>query len=177
MTLPSDIEPEEKEKRDELIFQLIKGMYDFQLQRMNSLDSKAGNLVGFVSIIVGLLIGLAGFELLNKLTEPGYYWIYFAGIVLLLASIVFSLVALKLRKLEFFPNVKSLSLYSSVSYRYFMKVNGNTLVDVIDKMDSANETKAQWIEASWYALLAGLILVFAFLAFIALTGGVKPEVD
>ena len=45
------------DKRDELIFDLIKRRFDGEIDRANKLDSKAGSMVGFVSVVVGLTLG------------------------------------------------------------------------------------------------------------------------
>jgi hypothetical protein len=93
----------DNEKRDSLIFELIKRRFDSEGERTNNLDGKAGNLVGFVSVLVGLLLGagslLSGGEILKSsillsshvLTLP-----YFVGVASLLTSIGCALIALKI---------------------------------------------------------------------------------
>jgi hypothetical protein len=44
-------------KRDDLIFDLIKRRFDAERDTSNNLDSKASSLIGFVSIVVGLVLG------------------------------------------------------------------------------------------------------------------------
>jgi|SoiMethySBSTD1v2_1073268.scaffolds.fasta_scaffold2381454_1 hypothetical protein len=60
------------DKRDELIFDLIKRRFDGEIDRANKLDSKAGSMVGFVSVVVGLTLGggsaLSGGELFGDLS-------------------------------------------------------------------------------------------------------------
>ena len=44
------------QKRDELIFDLIKRRFDNEWQRVDALDTKAGTLIGFISIVVSLTL-------------------------------------------------------------------------------------------------------------------------
>ncbi len=164
-----------KEKRDELIFDLIKRRYDSELQRANSIDSKGGNLIGFVSVVVGLLIGLGGFQTLNQLKEPEYWAIYFGGIVLLLLSIVFCLYAVKVRKWTFVPNAKYLwDKYTEEPYRKVIRRNAAEMASAVEEMEEANNDKAEWVDISWFLLIVGLTIVFIFLVVVSATGAIKP---
>ena len=65
-----------------VIFELIKRRFDNEGERTNSLDGKAGNFVGFVSVVVGLLLG--GGRLCREVIYlvfpqfcPTIYWLYF----------------------------------------------------------------------------------------------------
>ena len=42
---------------NKLIFDLIKRRFGGEIYRANELDSKAGNMAGFVSVVIGLLLG------------------------------------------------------------------------------------------------------------------------
>jgi hypothetical protein len=44
------------DKRDELIFDLFERRFDAEIDRAKNLDSNGGNMVGFVSIVVGLTL-------------------------------------------------------------------------------------------------------------------------
>jgi hypothetical protein len=113
-------------KRDDLIFELIKRRIDSEGQRINSLDTKAGNLVGYVSVLVGLLLGggslLSGgaiFKTSSVLLSSNHIvpFIYFVGVAFLLVSIDCSLTALKVRRWIAVPNVHVLiSDYISLPY-------------------------------------------------------------
>ena len=95
----------EGEKRDSLIFDLIKRRFDSESDRTKNLDDKAGNLVGFVSVLVGLLLGagsiLSGGEILKSsilISSLGLNLPYFVGVASLLTSIGCALIALKIRR-------------------------------------------------------------------------------
>src|SRR5690348_5110045 len=98
------------DKRDNLIFDLIQKRLDDEIQRTNNLDTKAGNLVGFVSVLVGLLLGagslLSGAEIFKSsalLSNHTFAPIYFVGVAFLLISIGSSLYALKARRWMIIP--------------------------------------------------------------------------
>jgi hypothetical protein len=75
-------------QRDILIFELIKGRPDNEWRRINDLDSKANNLVGFVSVVISLLLGATAFKLSSALKcNIDLSILYFIGIGLLLAQI------------------------------------------------------------------------------------------
>ncbi len=60
--LKIDIDPQ----RDVLIFELIKRRLDNEWRRINDLDSKANNLVGFVSVVISLLLGAGNFRIYHQ---------------------------------------------------------------------------------------------------------------
>lgn len=64
---------EDKEiKRYEFMFDLVKRRYDSETTRSRDIDGKAHNSVGYVSVIVGLLLGsgslLAGGDALRNIS-------------------------------------------------------------------------------------------------------------
>jgi uncharacterized BrkB/YihY/UPF0761 family membrane protein len=101
-------------KRDELIFELIKRRFDQEIQRTQNLDQKAGTMVGFVSVLVGLLLGsgslLGDDNTLSSIFKSNEVikFTYFGGIAMLLVSVGFSMIALKVRKWQTVPNVQIL---------------------------------------------------------------------
>ena len=83
------------EDRDYLIFELIKRRWDSISQHTSTLDTKAASLVGFVSIVVGLVVGGGTFEVSVIASSYLLYITYFASIAFLLSSIFFGLKAFK----------------------------------------------------------------------------------
>ena len=53
-------------KEEEFILELAKKRYDNALSRWASLDNKASNLIGYVTIVTGLLIGIGTLDSLKK---------------------------------------------------------------------------------------------------------------
>jgi len=103
---------DEARRKDELVFSLIAKQYDDQLQRKRDLDGKAGSLIGYVTIVTGLLIGLGTFAILGSLSKPQFYFPYFIGIASLIVSIVFSLLAVRIRKWSAVPDSRKLFCFA-----------------------------------------------------------------
>lgn len=163
------------EKRDELIFDLIKRRFDGEIDRANKLDSKAGSMVGFVSVVVGLTLGggsaLSGGELFKDLSLLSNQYatiLYFCGVTILLISIGCALVALKVRKWTVVPNVDTLiEKYTMLDYSEVLMRNAGEMRHSINNSEKKNKNKAFFIDLSWYALLLGLVLIFGSYIYLA----------
>ncbi|HZD35823.1 MAG TPA: hypothetical protein VE130_11525 [Nitrososphaeraceae archaeon] len=158
--------------RDELIFELIKKRYDNEWQRITNLDNKASNLVGYVSLVAGLLLGSATFTLSSSLVcKPILSSAYFIGIAVLLSSIVSALLASRVRKWPNVPNVQVLlDSYTTLPYDEVLKSNAATMASAIEKIELQNNRKASLINWSWYFLISGLTLVLSFVILYTLYG-------
>jgi hypothetical protein len=79
--LPSKpvLSEDEKDKHD-IVFDLMQKRFDYEMQRISDLDDKAGNLIGYTTIVTGLIVGLGTFDILDKLSRPEFYIPYFGGI-------------------------------------------------------------------------------------------------
>jgi hypothetical protein len=169
-------------KRDDLIFELIKRRIDNEGERTNSLDSKAGSLVGFVSVVVGLLLGGGGllsggaiFKTSSGLLTSNHIldFIYFVGVAFLLVSIGCSLTALKVRRWIVVPNVHTLiSDYIILPYSDVLQRNAVEMAKAVTKTEEQNNNKAKFIVWSWYLLIAGLCIIFASIIVFSASGGV-----
>jgi hypothetical protein len=106
-------------KKEELLLDLVRKRYDLELQASRDLDSKAGNLIGYITIVTALIVGLGTFSILDKLSEPKYFIPYFVGIAALLFSIIISLFAIKTRKFYSSPAITDLSdYYNDINMNY-----------------------------------------------------------
>lgn len=154
----------DERNRDDLIFQLISQRLNGEGARSNGLDNKAGNLIGFTSVVIGLLLGSITLKFTILVENPILSFPYFLGIGVLLLSICFSLMVIKVRSWTVVPNVKYLlKNYTTVPYSEVLRRNAGTMADAVEKAESHNANKARYIEFSWYSLLSGLILVFVFM--------------
>jgi hypothetical protein len=162
---------DDDQKRYELILDLVKRRYDSELARTKDLDSKAGSLIGFVSVVVGLLVGLGTIDLLSKLVKLEYSIPYFLGIGILLLSIVISLFSIKVRKWPFVPSVVPLTnKYFSIPYKLAIKRIAKTMAWAVTVMELKNNGKARLINWSWYLLILGLSFVLLFVIVTTATG-------
>jgi hypothetical protein len=148
------------EDRDDLIFELIKRRYDSVSQNVSTLDTKAAQLIGFVSVVVGLVVGGGAFPVSKIVTSYTLYIPYFASLALLLTSISFGLKAFR-EKRGFLtaPDVQVLlKKYTepNVLYSDVLQTSGLAMVDAIVNNERSNRQKARDINWSWIFLLGGL---------------------
>jgi hypothetical protein len=170
--VPSDSSNETEDKdRDQLIFDLIKRRYDSELEINNSFDTKASSLVGFVSILIGLLFVSGTFELSVITSNPILSTSYFLGTSLLVGSIIFSLLAFRIRRFIIVPDVNQLlNDYSDRPYLEVLKRTGATMQVAVEDIEKKNADKAKWIRISWYSLMVGIVILFVFLGLYATIG-------
>jgi hypothetical protein len=156
---------DDETKKEEILFDLVKRRYDSEWDRIRDLDDKAGNLIGYVTIVTGLLIGLGTFDILDKLSKPEYYVPYFGGIFLLILSVVFSLLALKVSKWSASPDIDTIqSMLKDSEYEYttILRQGIIRIGEVVLEIEKKNDRKANIIGLSWYCLIAGLIGTFVY---------------
>jgi len=167
---PKKEQPEDDgPKKDEVIFELVKRIYDEGFETKRTLDDKGSNLIGYVTIVTGILVGLGTFDILNELSLPQYYIPYFAGIGLFLATIVFSMSTVRVKEYEFVPKAIDMpealnndKWTSKTVMRQF--ITGAT--KAIESNQAKNERKALWIRFSWGCLLGGLIFITIYVTII-----------
>lgn len=154
--------------KEEIIFELVKRRYDFELQRANNLDTKAGNLIGYITIVTGLLVGLGTFDLLNKLSRPEYFITYFSGIASLIFSMISSLIAVRVIKYNIEPKVYDLNRFlkniDSTDWKYvtIIRQSIRPFIDAIVYAKEISNKKAAYITASWIGLVVGLVLIILY---------------
>ena len=78
----------------------LKRIYDFELSRNNSLESKASSILGFVTLVVTILIFVLNFFLNSTDKIPGF--IFFAivntlGIIIIISSLYYIINTLRIR--------------------------------------------------------------------------------
>lgn len=148
------------EEKFKMLLDLVQKRYDLEIERLNNFESKANNLTGYISLIVGLLVGLGSFEMAEKMDKPHFFIPYFIGIVLLLTSFVFSLYASKIRTGDFFLNTQAMiEKYTDLEIAYLTALSRilGTVTKLSSNIAKLNEKKANNIDKSWYFLIGGLI--------------------
>lgn len=149
-------------KRDEFIFELIRTRMDNEFERSDNLDNKANNIIGFTSLIVGILVGIGTLDTFK--TELHYSFIYLIGIGILLTSILFSLWAFKIRKWIMVPQVQTLlAKYTNVEYEEVLRRNAGEMAKAVMISEKNNYKKAKFLTLSWYFLISGLSILFIFI--------------
>lgn len=165
--------------KEQLLLDLVKRRYDAEWQRAKDLDGKAGSLIGYVTIVTGLIVGLGTFSILGKLSVPLYYTPYFIGIASLLLSIVISLFAIKIRSWEFSPRILDLQEYYKDIKRDYTSITVTvffSMAQAVRNNSKNNELKAFRISISWICLVIGIgsMVVYAGI-FVAMAGSQKTE--
>lgn len=152
--------------RDDLIFDLIKRRYDDVLKDINALDTKSASLIGFVSVVAGLIIGGGTFDI-SAIAESYILYIpYFLSIGFLIASILFGLKAFRQRNYAVAPNVEVLlKRYTkqNILYSDVLRTSSTAMVEAINIIEKSNRKKADDINRSWVLLIIGLGIVLVFL--------------
>lgn len=119
-------------KRDQLIYELIKRRLDNERQRINDLDGKASNLVGFVSVVVSILLGSALFELRSLSSNLPVSILFFMGIGGLLLSIGLALAGFRIRRWTDVPEVQHLiERYTTLPYDEVLKRNAGQMANSV----------------------------------------------
>jgi hypothetical protein len=165
--------PDDGVKKDEIIYELVKRLYDNESDIKKILDDKGSNLIGYITIVTGLLIGLGTFDIFDRLTLPQFYIPYFTGIALFLASIIFSMLTVRVKEYVFVPTVEDLRNTlnnEDWTHRTVMRQFITGALNAIELNHLKNERKASWVTFSWGCLISGLVLVTIYVIIVAIHG-------
>ncbi len=166
----SDSASDEDTKKDEIIFELVKKLYDEIYETKRVLDDKGSNLIGYITIVTGLLVGLGTFNISDKLSLPQYYLPYFVGVGLLLGTIVFSMLSVKVKgysSVPIVPDLRKVLEDDNWKHRTIMRQYIIAAMKAIETNDIRNKRKAFWISISWWCLIGGLVLITIYVSIVA----------
>jgi hypothetical protein len=158
--------------KDEFVYDLLKGRHDAQIERRQELDSKASNLMGYVTIVTGLTITLGTLSLSNMLQLPQLYIPYFIGIGSLLTSVIMALIASRVMDWVVVPDITKLKEEHSDKRYEKITIISQRIGEMWKSVESnhdKNQYKAKWIMYSWCFLVAGLIILVIFLGILVAT--------
>lgn len=152
--------------RDKLIFDLVRERYNQELSRINDLDGKAGNLIGFVGIITSFVLGIGSLSFVQEQKPDAWLVaIFLLGVLFLMGSMVLGLLAYRVRRWEVVPKVKVLiEKYTTEMYDVVLKSVGATTSETVEKIAKQNDDKADYINAAWWFLIIGLTTVLIYTA-------------
>jgi hypothetical protein len=163
-----------------MILDFIKRRYDSEIEKITSLDSRASNLIGFVSVVVGLIIGGGAFKISIIAGRVELWFPFFGGIILLLLSIFFGLASFRTRNWAEAPDFNTLFnvltdpvQYDPNQYNYdnILKANAQAMIEATTNTSRRNRVKIDHMDRSWWFLIFGLISVGIFLGIFAFGGG------
>jgi hypothetical protein len=159
--------------KEELLVDITKGRYAAEMERTRDLDGKAGNLIGYVSIVTGLIVGLGTFSILEKLSSPQYYIPYLIGIGGLLVSIILSLLAVKITSTWLYsPGIADLKRYYQDGQADYTALSDEVvpaLIHALEQNFNSNNSKATKVMISWIFLVIGIGSLVIYGAIFALT--------
>jgi hypothetical protein len=168
------MDDEKTEKRDLLIYELIAERFRLEWQRINDLDGKATNIIGFVGIIVSLHVGLGGF-LLKEIPKTNEYYFYLyvlflLGIIFLMCSILYALKAYYMKTWIAIPDTEILIEKYAKKDRSkidIVRIVSQEISDAVKENKIKNDDKSVSIKDSFRFLVFGIgmniIFVWGFL--------------
>lgn len=152
-------------ERDTRILDLVEKRYNYELQRLKDLDSKAHNLIGYVSGITTLILAIGAFKFLDNLLAQGYSALYFIGIIALISSLISSLIAMVVRKFQLRPNYDDIKYFFISSKTTEMSVIRNTINEMNDashKNHMINNQKGLCILIGNLLLIIGIVFLLSY---------------
>ena len=162
-----------------MILEFIKRRYEAEIEKITNLDGKANNLIGFVAVVVGLIVGGGAFKISIISAHIELWSPFFGGITLLLLSIFFGLFSSRIRNWAEAPDFNTLftvltnpDQYDPAEYNYqnLLKANAQAMIYATTYNVSRNKQKISHLDKSWRFLIFGLVLVGIFLAIFAFSG-------
>ena len=132
--------------------------YEYESQRIKDLDAKAGNLIGYVGIITGLILGLGPFGLLEKFDQNEILYLYLAGVTSFSISICLALYAVKITSYQFRPDYEYILEILQLKFSNYCEVITKHILNMAVALEmnrQTNNTKAKRIRLSWFFLLLG----------------------
>ena len=159
---------EQATANEQFIYEQIKERNEFEHQRSLNLDNKAGNLIGWIGLIISILSASNGIlfdqddEVLKITTNEVYLLIII--LVFLICSLFFSLVAFRIREYIVVPEpARSLiEYYKDKSHRTTLKEFTATMSTAIENNKKQNDKKADLITIAWILFLTGMSVVSIF---------------
>ena len=160
-------ELQENDKKDTFVYDTLVKRFEHHIEIRESLDNKANNMIGYITIIIGLLIGLGAFDLFTKTTEFKLsYYFYISGIIALLLSIILSLLCVKISKYMIYTKLEELEADWENPRQNSMQVRISLIRKLFASINivmDGNKRKVKLLLGCWISLVAGIILLMVFL--------------
>jgi hypothetical protein len=160
-------------EKEAVLLDLVKSRYEAEWQRIKDLDNKAGNLIGFTSIITGLTIGVGTFGLCGKLTTNSEIIFYFLGVASLLGAVLITLIATRVTRWEYGPTiewVEDVLMNAGFDYELVLTQNIIRMGETVKKLETRCDSKAILIRWSTVALFIGLLSLSIYVGIVGGTG-------
>ena len=154
----------EQKEREALILDLIRERVQREWGRLDGLDNKANQTGTIATVVLAFLVSvltlehqsLQGAEVLSKI-------LLYLGLGLLILSLLFALLAMRIRRWPDAPNPQALiDYYGDSPVSEVTQVVASNLADVAMRVSTKNDSKGVLVEYSWSSLIAGIIVAALF---------------
>ena len=160
----------EKIKKLEFVYAEIKRVFDKQWEATDIIDSKAGNLIGFLGVIISLSFGLLSSRNLKLISHDCIIFFGFVvillGIIILFVSLICVFWTIKVRKFKIAPEPRkfwnSLSKDNQVKEPYHKILTDMipTTIKTYEENEKHIQQKEKFLNLAVCSLLVGLFLIF-----------------
>lgn len=141
----------------------LRRIFDFEINRSNSLESKAAAVLGFSTLAVTILIFILDFFISNAGENPGliiFTTLSTLSIILISLSLVNLIYVLKIQKypVPFEYNSDNLQLYLRKSLDKFKNIMLEEYMQSISEMYKINKRKANSLSTAIIFLVSGILI-------------------
>ncbi len=156
-------------EKDKYIYELVFSRFNLEWTRLNDLDSKAGNIIGFASLIIALEINFIS-ENFNKIQADETYimnfYLIIASVVFLIWSLCLGFASSSIKKWKVVPETNHLiTSYAAQEDKSYIE----TLVQVTKELNFAiEENKKKSEDKALYVNYSQICLELAVFLFILL---------
>jgi uncharacterized membrane protein YidH (DUF202 family) len=167
-----DIDRQEQ-KKDELIYDILKSEYADEVKKNDRIDEEARGLVPNILIVVAILLGAGTTSLfvdVMSVHQSHFPILYALGISFMIISITLVFVILKfLGGTGLSDTGKHFSNNQAVDYEHILKDNILTLKQRIIKTREKNQRKQSLVILMWLFLIVGLVTIMVLIVFLLLS--------
>jgi hypothetical protein len=162
-------------KYDQVAYEILKERFFSELSRIDALDQKANNTIGFVGIILSFISAL-GIYLIKDLPPSTnlfafYICLFLFGVVLLVVSIFCALIATSVKDYDEFPE-KTEEFLKEVKYASKEQIIDASIEAYdycINKNKKVINEKAEFLMKSFNFLFIAILVNISFMMIIFLT--------
>jgi hypothetical protein len=171
--------PEEyKAKYNPVVYELLKERFSSEFSRINTLDQKANNTIGFVGIIFSFVSAIGGFLLKDVSRSSNFFALYsflfLLGVILLALSMLCGLEASWVKDYETFPDFHGEPgrFLNNLQYKN-KEITIDAFVEIYSTLIKNNKKiineKADFIKISHKTLIVAIFINILFTVVILLT--------
>ncbi len=137
----------------EIIYEAVKERLDIEIGAVDSMDSKAGMLIGFNGVILAVLFQVQAGDAL---------WPFRVGLIALFLSLVSGGISFQVGKYRRDPDPRQLRRwYSQKKKREVLSTLIDNMVESYEEVRKKNRFKARYVQLSIYLMIVGVAFIIA----------------